>query len=87
MHARLVTARVDQPLRVYLSTYLILSKMGDGRANAILNTAHDMLKTRSNGIADPSARQAFLENIPYNRAIVSLWNQRHGGDAPSRTGG
>jgi hypothetical protein len=46
-----------------------------------------MLKTRSNGIADPSARQAFLENIPYNRAIVSLWNQRHGGEPASRTGG
>ena len=72
----------DQPLRVYLNSYLILSELNDQRANGLLNTAHDMLKTRSNGIADPSARQAFLENIPYNRAIVSLWKQRHEGEPP-----
>jgi tetratricopeptide (TPR) repeat protein len=75
----------DQPLRVYLGTYLVLSTLGDLRANAILNTAHDMLKTRSNGIADPSARQAFLENIPYNREIMALWSKRHGAEpAPRR---
>ncbi len=72
----------DQPLRVYLGSYLVLSRVQDARANGILNTAHDMLKTRSNGIADPSARQAFLENIPYNREIESLWAARHRGSAP-----
>ena len=69
----------DQPLRVYLSCYLVLSGMDDPRAKAILNTAHDMLKTRANGIADPSARQMFLEKITYNREILSLWETRHRG--------
>lgn len=67
----------DQPLRVYLSCYLVLSGIEDPRAKAILNTAHDMLKTRANGISDPSARQAFLEKISYNREILSLWRKRH----------
>jgi predicted ATPase/class 3 adenylate cyclase len=69
----------DQPLRVYLSCYLVLSGMEDPRASGILNTAHDMLKTRANGIPDPSGRQVFLEKITYNREILSLWEQRHGG--------
>lgn len=67
----------DQPLRVYLSCYLVLSAIEDPRANGILNTAHDMLKTRANGISDPSARQLFLENISYNREIMALWKKRH----------
>lgn len=71
----------DQPLRVYLSCYLVLNWMDDPRAGALLNTAHDMLKTRANGIADPSARQMFLENISYNREILSLWEKRHQGRA------
>ncbi len=67
----------DQPLRVYLSCYLVLSGMDDPRAKGILNAAHDMIKTRANGIADPSGRQVFLENITYNREILSLWEKRH----------
>ena len=67
----------DQPLRVYLNCYLVLSGLDDPRAKGILNTAHDMLKTRANGISDPSARQVFLENITYNREILSLWEKRH----------
>ncbi|HEX8992914.1 MAG TPA: tetratricopeptide repeat protein [Anaerolineales bacterium] len=71
----------DQPLRVYLSCYLVLSEMKDPRANAILNTAHDMLRTRANAIPDPSARKAYLENISYNREILSLWSRRRQGDS------
>ncbi len=69
----------DQPLRVYLSCYLVLSSLHDPRARGILNTAHDMLKTRANGIPDPAARQQFLENISYNREILALWEKRRRG--------
>lgn len=67
----------DQPLRVYLSCYYVLSNMNDPQAKGILNTAHDMLRTRANGITDPSGRKVFLENIPYNREILSLWEKNH----------
>jgi tetratricopeptide (TPR) repeat protein len=70
----------DQPLRVYLTCYLVLSRVGDPRANGILNTAHDMLKTRMNGISDPEAREAFLEKIAYNRELMSLWERRRRGE-------
>ena len=71
----------DQPLRVYLGCHLVLSALGDPRARRILNTAHDMLRTRANGIPDPLARRQFLENIAYNRDILSLWEQLHGNDS------
>jgi class 3 adenylate cyclase/tetratricopeptide (TPR) repeat protein len=67
----------DQPLRVYLNCYLVLSGTEDSRAMRILNTAHDMLKTRANGISDPSARKLFLENITYNKEILTLWEKHH----------
>ncbi|HEY5982381.1 MAG TPA: tetratricopeptide repeat protein [Anaerolineales bacterium] len=68
----------DQPLRVYLSCYLVLLGIGHPRCTGILNIAHDMLKTRANGISDPLVRQVFLEEISYNREIMALWRQRHG---------
>ncbi|HSR33469.1 MAG TPA: tetratricopeptide repeat protein, partial [Anaerolineae bacterium] len=67
----------DEPLRVYLSCYLVLSRTGDPRAVGILNAAHDMLKTRANGISDPAARQRFLENVSHNKEILTLWEKHH----------
>lgn len=66
----------DQPLRVYLSCFLVLRAANDSRAEKILETAYGMLKTRADGISDPSARRAFLENVTYNREILSLWERR-----------
>jgi len=68
----------DQPLRVYLTCHLVLSAMKDSRANALLNAAHDMLRTRVNGIADSERRKVFLENVPWNREILALWRELHG---------
>lgn len=65
----------DQPLRVYLNCYLVLEAMKDPRAAGILNRAHDMLRTRANGIADPAVRKVFLEDITYNREILALWEK------------
>jgi predicted ATPase/class 3 adenylate cyclase len=73
----------DQPLRVYLGCHLVLSALNDPRARGILNTAHDMLKTRANGIPDPLARRQFLQTIPYNSEIGSLWQQLHEGGSPT----
>lgn len=67
----------DQPLRVYLSCYLVLCAVSDPRADAILETAWGMLKARADGISDPSTRRVFLENVTYNREILSLWEGRN----------
>jgi tetratricopeptide (TPR) repeat protein len=66
----------DQPLRVFLSCYLVLRALDDPRADGILETAYGMLKARADGISDPSTRQVFLENVTYNREILSLWQER-----------
>jgi tetratricopeptide (TPR) repeat protein len=66
----------DQPVRVYLSCYLVLHSVKDLRADKVLETGYDLLKTRADGIADPSARQMFLEGITYNREFLSIWEKR-----------
>ncbi len=67
---------VDQPLRIYLSCYLVLLAVGDPRTNEILNMACDLLNTRAASIKDEAARRGFLENVPYNREILSAWKSR-----------
>ncbi len=69
----------DQPARVYLGCYLALRSINDTRASDVLNTAYHLLKKRADGIADLSARQLFLESIPFNKEIMSLWNEQNPG--------
>ena len=69
----------DQPLRVYLTCYLVLEAAQDERAASILETAHDMLLSRAKNIRDKAARLAFLRDIPYHGEILSAWD-RHQSD-------
>ena len=66
----------DQPLRVYLSCYLVLHAIKDPRADEVLKTGYEFLIKRADGISDPSARQLFLEGISYNRELLSMWEKR-----------
>jgi predicted ATPase len=63
----------DEPLRIYLTCYLVLQKGGDKRAKNILITAHNLLQSRAESIKDEAARQAFLENIEHNQEILAAW--------------
>jgi predicted ATPase/class 3 adenylate cyclase len=65
----------DEPLRVYLTCYLVLQAGGDPRAKTLLETAHTLLQARAANIPAQPARDSFLENIEYNRAILSAWQQ------------
>ena len=67
----------DQPIRVYLSCYLVLQAIKDLRADEVLKTGYELLIKRADGIPDPSARQLFLEKIPYNREILSIWESQN----------
>lgn len=69
---------VDEPLRVYLTCYLVLRAAGDSRALSILKTAHDSLLARADNIHDETRRKAFLENIDFNRAIMAAWAEHLG---------
>jgi hypothetical protein len=63
----------EEPLRVYLTCYQVLSQCGDPRAGAILETAHAMLAGRAANIRDADMRRRFLENIPHHRQIGAAW--------------
>jgi len=63
----------DQPLRVYLNSYLSLKALDDSRADAILSRGYEMLNARAAGIVDPAARKMFLDEVPFHREIVAAW--------------
>lgn len=63
----------EEPLRVYLTCYQVLSASGDPRAQTILEMAHEMLKARAASISDADMRRRFLDNIPHHREIVAAW--------------
>lgn len=65
----------DDPIRVYLSCYLILSAKNDNDADRILIAAHDLIQSRAANISDQNTRKSFLENIPHHREILTAWNR------------
>ncbi len=60
----------DEPLRVYLTCYRVLSAAGDPRAHEVLATAYHLLQERADRIGDEGLHRAFLENVAAHRQIV-----------------
>jgi predicted ATPase/class 3 adenylate cyclase len=65
----------DEPLRVYLTCYLVLQAAADERAQPILRTAHGLLQARAGAIPDEATRASYLRNIACNREIMQAWLQ------------
>jgi predicted ATPase/class 3 adenylate cyclase len=68
-------AGTDEPLRIYLTCFLVLQQVGDDRAQGMLKTAHETLQARAGLITDEITRQRFLEEIPHHREIITAWQQ------------
>lgn len=68
-------AGADEPLRVYLTGYLVLKAIRDPRAHSILAAGYNLLQDRADAIPDPATRQGFLQNIETHRAIRSAWEE------------
>jgi predicted ATPase len=60
----------DEPLRIYYTCYQALRQANDPRARSAIETAYAQLQARANKIGDEATRQAFLQNVAVNRAIV-----------------
>jgi class 3 adenylate cyclase/tetratricopeptide (TPR) repeat protein len=60
----------EEPFRVYLTCYEILSAAADPRAEGVRDRAARLLITRAERIHDPQARRQFLEEIPIHRALL-----------------
>jgi len=63
-------AGLDEPLRVYLACYRVLSAAQDPRASEVLGVAHGMLQTRAAAIADEELRRSFLENVAAHQELM-----------------
>jgi predicted ATPase len=60
----------------YLTCVQVLQAAGDPRASEVLEMAFIHIQEMANKIKDPEMRGSFLENVPYNREIVRLWQEQ-----------
>ena len=60
----------EEPVRVYLTCYRVLTANQDLRAGELLDTAHRLLQERAAKIGDEEMRRSYLENVPAHREIV-----------------
>jgi adenylate cyclase len=63
----------DEPVRVYLTCYLVLDSCQDARAQAMLDIGHRLLEDQAGRIDDVGLRRSFRENVPAHREIIRLW--------------
>jgi tetratricopeptide (TPR) repeat protein len=68
--------RTDEPIRVFLTGYLVLYAAKDPRAAEILETAYHLLQTRAASIPDENTRRSFLANIPHHAELLAAWSNR-----------
>ena len=66
----------EEPFRIRLSCYQVLSRAGDARADAVLTDAHAELQAHALRLADATTRRQFLHDVPHHRAITVAWAGR-----------
>ncbi len=71
----------DEPMRIRWVCWQVLEAVGDPRAADVLASAWRELGVRAGRIGDPAHRQAFLEAVPFHRAIVAAWEARQAASA------
>jgi len=62
---------VESPMRAYLSCCTVLRAADDDRAGRLLERAHTELTAQAARMSDADQRM-FLEQVPWNRAIMAL---------------
>jgi hypothetical protein len=66
----------ETPLRVYYACYLALEKMQDPRSRTLLQSAAQLLETQVSKLKDEGARQLYVENVSWRRAIRQAWREK-----------
>lgn len=62
----------EEPMRVHLICYRVLTAAADARAPALLDDACQSLLARAALISDPLRRQRYLGQVPYHRELLTL---------------
>jgi hypothetical protein len=60
----------EEPIRVYLTCYRVLTANKDPHAEELLDTAYRLLQERAAKIGDEKMRHSYLENVPAHRELV-----------------
>ena len=63
----------DQPARVLLTCYQVLSTGRDPRAPEVLEQGYRLLQDCAAAIEDEWQRRSFLEKVPANRELLAAW--------------
>ena len=66
----------SRPLYILLFTYKVLHWLDDPYATTVLESAYGRLVTWANQITDDERRSSFLNNVPFNREIASLYKSQ-----------
>jgi tetratricopeptide (TPR) repeat protein len=66
---------MEDELRVLLALYRALDATGDPRAPDVLTRAYNALAVAAARL-DKASRARYLADVPWNRAIVRLWEER-----------
>jgi tetratricopeptide (TPR) repeat protein len=64
------------PTESYLVCVQVLDAAGDPRVREVLERGHAELQERAEKITDEALRRSFLENVPWNRELVKLWEEQ-----------
>lgn len=62
----------ENPFRVYLVCYRVLAKVGDSRANKVLDLAVSKLQAQAELLTEPNARERFLYGLASHRGIMEV---------------
>lgn len=68
-------AGIEFPVLVYLSGYQVLAASAEDsqRARDVLEAGYTLLQQRAGQIQDKTIRNQFLQNVPFNRALLEAW--------------
>ncbi len=62
----------EEPLRVYLAIFAYLEQTKDPRSSLVLQNAKQLLNAQVSKLRSLEARQMFVENVPWRRALQRL---------------
>lgn len=68
---------IEDPLRMRLDCFSVLSAASDPRAFDVLDDAHAMLVAIAAQLPDDDARRRLLDEHPINRALMNSWRAFH----------
>jgi len=74
---------IEFPGQVYLVCWQVLQTLAAGQriaemqADAVLAAGYQCLKERAERVEDAQFRRTLMQNIPFHREIVRLWQRQH----------